>query len=761
MGYDNIPVSNESTDNEEKDNDIDTNNNSIHGRDKLSELDENQRIFLKEFLKISKLNIDEIEISTSIEGNQKSIIFAIKLEAKGKDGYIPDSIEYAINLEEINLSKNNFGDKIPNAVGNLYNLKYLFLNENKFEGYIPSTIGNLKNLKVLDLSQNLLEGKIPQSIGDLTNLEVLNLSYNKLEGHIPSNIGNLKLLKELYLQSNELKGSIPSGVCKLNNLTKMNLGYNKLSGEIPSSVGNLIELTELNLEHNSLKGRIQYSIGNLTNLTVLNVKRNNLSGHLPYSLGNLTNLITLELNYNPLVGLIPIPVHKIINDNNIQVEFTGTNLDEGVYDDALEMLQKFDENSEKYKPFYSLIKSQINNFGNDNTKNDKDSFPFYDFSLTFGKYEIKLNKFIFSSRCESYQQGNLEKYQDILEHFSKYTMIYFLTWIYTGKFIWDFKMEESEMAYKDIPILNWIELAFIFNRIIYNKQMYNYCLYAVHNILKMIVDYENYFEIVSKTIGFNLKELVYLYGIYYKQVYNEKNYILTLKLSRIIKNYSYENEFTNPDVSLIEELEICQSYEEDINYFKHLEKFFEDKTYHNVTFKLKENQTIGLNDVILYLYFRGLYNHYKNEIDQGDIIYFPTILLTSSINTLIKVYYKSYKNLLNEDHLCEIIEILEFFRYHERDKSISEIKSLYLFYPYVHRICEKILFEDKINRIENVIKAFNLVIEKEHITKEHYDEEVVERLVHIIEMNLESIKDKKKTFSPEALLYLNIRNIIE
>jgi Leucine-rich repeat (LRR) protein len=70
----------------------------------------------------------------------------------------------------------------------LINLQVLNLHKNQLEGAIPVMIGELKEIKVLDLSFNKLLSN-SNSICEMTNLKDLKLYMNTLSGVLPQQIG--------------------------------------------------------------------------------------------------------------------------------------------------------------------------------------------------------------------------------------------------------------------------------------------------------------------------------------------------------------------------------------------------------------------------------------------------------------------------------------------------------------------------------------------------------------------------------------------
>ncbi|KAI3912788.1 hypothetical protein MKW92_046202 [Papaver armeniacum] len=150
-------------------------------------------------------------------------------------GEIPPVIASLKSLEDISLSSNKLSGHIPvdmfNPESNIFNLN---LSSNQFSDKIPTEIGKLARLRNLDLSVNNLSGPIPGEIEDCQDIISLKLNNNKLNGPIPHQgpVPDVNAFKKdpvkalggnQGLCSNELKILSPcSGTPSSNNRSKTN-----------------------------------------------------------------------------------------------------------------------------------------------------------------------------------------------------------------------------------------------------------------------------------------------------------------------------------------------------------------------------------------------------------------------------------------------------------------------------------------------------------------------------------------------------------
>ncbi|XP_059066122.1 LRR receptor-like serine/threonine-protein kinase GSO2 [Cryptomeria japonica] len=207
-------------------------------------------------------------------------------------GSVPVPSVPASILDVLDLSQNRYTGFIPVEIGSLLPaIQFLLYSQNDLRGDIPTSIGLMQDLQDLDLSDNNFEGKIPPILTNCSALKRLNLANNKLSGEIPSNIGSLRQLEKLHLSDNMLKGNLPFGVQNCSKLQILDVAHNFLSGNIPLWLGQLSDLMILVLRSNKFRGRIPHALGNLSSLHVLDISHNNLTGAIPPELGRFAAII--------------------------------------------------------------------------------------------------------------------------------------------------------------------------------------------------------------------------------------------------------------------------------------------------------------------------------------------------------------------------------------------------------------------------------------------------------------------------------------
>ncbi len=205
---------------------------------------------------------------------------------RARDANIKDltGLEFAINLEQLNLGSNSISD--VSALSGLTSLERLNLNFNSISDV--SALSGLTRLRTLQLQINNISDV--SAFSGLTSLERLDLAGNAISD--VSALSGLTSLIELYLQINSI--SDVSALSNLTRLTELYLGSNSISDV--SVLSNLTSLIDLSLYSNSISD--VSALSNLTNLIDLSLSDNSISDISVLS--NLTGLRILNLGSNSI-----------------------------------------------------------------------------------------------------------------------------------------------------------------------------------------------------------------------------------------------------------------------------------------------------------------------------------------------------------------------------------------------------------------------------------------------------------------------------
>lgn len=168
-------------------------------------------------------------------------------------GAVPRSLGHCIDLNKLDFSYNRLTGGIPPEISSLLEIRiFLNLSHNLLEGPLPIELSKLQNVQEIDLSSNNFNGSIFDPILNCIALRLLNFSHNALEGPLPDSLGDFKNLEVFDVSKNQLSGKIPTTLNRTRTLTFLNLSYNNFDGQIPSggifaSVTNLSFLGNPNL----------------------------------------------------------------------------------------------------------------------------------------------------------------------------------------------------------------------------------------------------------------------------------------------------------------------------------------------------------------------------------------------------------------------------------------------------------------------------------------------------------------------------------
>nr|DAD30236.1 TPA_asm: hypothetical protein HUJ06_031704 [Nelumbo nucifera] len=231
------------------------------------------------------------------------------------------------NLQELDLSGNDFVGSFNHCLGNLTSLRALDLSHNQFEGsFDTSFIAGLTSIEYLSLSLNRFQGSFSfHSFANLSKLDSFQCEYHRLiveADDYPTWVPSFQL-KSLALSGFTFKnGAFPSFLYYQQELRVVQLSRNNLKGEFPIwLLENNTKLQSLNLANNSFTGPLVLPPHPCVNLSVLILSNNNFSGSIPTNIGVIfpnLGILKLSQNYlsnNNLSG--QIPEHLIMGSSNL------------------------------------------------------------------------------------------------------------------------------------------------------------------------------------------------------------------------------------------------------------------------------------------------------------------------------------------------------------------------------------------------------------------------------------------------------------
>ncbi|KAJ6361537.1 hypothetical protein OIU78_002048 [Salix suchowensis] len=136
----------------------------------------------------------------------KLILFSNSLEDE-----IPKSLSACKSLRRVRLQDNSLSGELSSEFTKLPLVYFFDISSNNLSDSFGS-----ENLENLDLSQNQFSGAIPHKFGSLSELMQLKLSRNKLFGKIPDELSSCEKLVSLDLSHNKLSGQIPEAFLAIN-----------------------------------------------------------------------------------------------------------------------------------------------------------------------------------------------------------------------------------------------------------------------------------------------------------------------------------------------------------------------------------------------------------------------------------------------------------------------------------------------------------------------------------------------------------------
>lgn len=215
-----------------------------------------------------------------------------------------DGIQYATNLEELDLSNNQISDISP--LSDLTTLKTLSLSTNEITSISPLT--NLVNLNYLNLNNNQIDSL--EAISNIKELTWLEFNNNNLQNI--SAIANLNKLEHLEFSNNQV--SDISALKSLSNLKTLRMNSNQITDI--SVLLNLSTITILEMNNNQIKSL--NGLENLADLNILFATDNQIKS--VEALANNQRLSNLKLDNNRISSLTGLEgatkLQRLTADNN-------------------------------------------------------------------------------------------------------------------------------------------------------------------------------------------------------------------------------------------------------------------------------------------------------------------------------------------------------------------------------------------------------------------------------------------------------------
>ncbi|XP_060200917.1 receptor-like protein Cf-9 [Lycium barbarum] len=254
--------------------------------------------------------------------NSSASLMELHLSGVNFTGRIPKSFSYLTSLRTLDMSSSNLTGLFPKPIWNLTSIEWLYLGRNKLNGQIECLSCNQSwtQLGTLDFSSNSLTGLIPSCIFSLPSLYRLDLSNNSFTGKI-QNFKSERLVA-VILRQNQLQGPIPKSLLNQKILCYLVLSKNNLNGQIASAICNQKTMEVLDLGSNNLDGSIPQCLGDMRGLAVLDLSNNSLSGTINTTFSVENQLEVIKLEGNKLEGKVP---PSLINCKDLKLLDLGNN----------------------------------------------------------------------------------------------------------------------------------------------------------------------------------------------------------------------------------------------------------------------------------------------------------------------------------------------------------------------------------------------------------------------------------------------------
>ncbi|WP_407269753.1 leucine-rich repeat domain-containing protein [Radiobacillus sp. PE A8.2] len=192
----------------------------------------------------------ELGKSTSYEPTQVDLESLTKLRGFRENIADLEGLQYAINLEELTLSYNQFDDLTP--ISGLTSLKHLNIDSSMLDDI--SAISGLTNLISLDIGHNQIS-KLT-ALNNLTNLTELRIQATPIDDLTP--LSNLTNLTSLYLMDTDITDLSP--ISSLTNLTELTVNRQQFEDDDIQPIFQLPNLTYLSLNDNNITDLSRFTV---------------------------------------------------------------------------------------------------------------------------------------------------------------------------------------------------------------------------------------------------------------------------------------------------------------------------------------------------------------------------------------------------------------------------------------------------------------------------------------------------------------------
>jgi len=181
-------------------------------------------------------------------------------------GTIRRQLSHLSELNELDLSQNDFTEGIPPAPGNQTQHKTLNLSTNFVTGPIPSEFNKPSSLALPDFSHNALTGEVP-SILSGSPLKIFEVSYNNLSHVLPPGlltVTNAEGNPDLCDVASNCEASIQQRNSKINGPTVSTTVGTFVAAMMVLIVGSCYFYQRYTIVYEHQKGLVQNNSGHLT-----------------------------------------------------------------------------------------------------------------------------------------------------------------------------------------------------------------------------------------------------------------------------------------------------------------------------------------------------------------------------------------------------------------------------------------------------------------------------------------------------------------